>query len=85
MNCLLKGRTNIWLLNGLGDNVNQRFVFHGGDTQYPNDNVTGYTLSTISRNILPDSYGLTSLKNAVKNNKPAGVTDEVIDELFALY
>jgi hypothetical protein len=69
----------------LVDNVNQRFVFHGGDSRYPNDNVTGFTLENISRYILPGSYGLTSLKNAVKSNKPMGVTDAAIDDLFALY
>jgi len=32
-----------------------------------------------------NSYGKTSLYNAVKNNKITGVTDADIDELFALF
>ena len=35
--------------------------------------------------LLPNAYGLSSLRDQVKNNKPAGVTDAQIDELFTLY
>jgi hypothetical protein len=66
------------------DDVNQRTI-HLGDTQYPNDIVSGYTLEYINQNILPDSYGITSLKGEVKNHKVLGVTDTAIDELFLLY
>jgi len=64
------------------DNRNQRVLF-GSD--YPNDLITGYTLSYINYNILRNSYGLSSLHEAIKNNKITGVTDSDVDELFALY
>jgi len=64
------------------DNRNQRVLF-GSD--YPNDLITGYTLSYINSNILRNSYGLSSLLDAIKNNKITSVTDSDIDELFALY
>ena len=69
----------------LVDDVNQRIVLFHGDTRYPNDLITGYTMEQINKNILPNSYGISSLKSAVKNNKIPGVTDAVIDELFLLY
>lgn len=39
----------------------------------------------IQYNILRDAYGLSSLRDALKDNKITGVTDADIDELFALY
>ena len=69
----------------LVDNINQRFVYHFGDTHYPNDIITGYSLENINKNILTNSYGISSLKSSVKNNIIAGVTDAAIDELFSLY
>ncbi len=69
----------------LVDTVNQRTVLHGGDTRYPNDLISGYTLENINKNILPNSYGISILKSLVKNNKIPGVTDTAIDELFLLY
>lgn len=56
-----------------------------GSTNFPNDNITGYTLSYINYNILRDSYGLSSLRNAIKSHKLTGVTDSNVDDLFALY
>jgi len=45
----------------------------------------GYTLSYLQNNILIYSYGISSLRDAVKNHKKAGVTDAQVDQLFALY
>lgn len=56
-----------------------------GSTNFPNDNITGYTLSYINYHILRDSYGLSSLRDAVKSHKSTGVTDSNVDDLFALY
>ena len=63
------------------DDINQRNACSG----CPNDLVRGYSPFTLNWNILPNAYGLSSLRDQVKNNKPAGVTDAQIDELFALY
>lgn len=75
----------------LMDNFNQRNsgtiggAWHTGRSDLPNDRISGYSLSYIQNNILGDSYGIHSLRNAVKANKISGVTDANIDELFALY
>jgi len=45
----------------------------------------GDTLSYLQNNILIYSYGISSLRDAVKNHKKTGVTDAMVDELFALY
>jgi hypothetical protein len=73
------------------DNFNQRNsgniggVWHSGSNDFPNDRITGYTIFYIQNNILGDSYGISSLRDAVKNNKISGVSDADIDELFNLY
>ncbi|MBN1182270.1 MAG: hypothetical protein JXB49_08290 [Bacteroidales bacterium] len=73
------------------DNFNQRYsgwdgiTWHNGSSSYPNDRISGYTIQYIQNNILVDSYGLTSLSNAIKNHRITGVTDADIDELFVLY
>lgn len=56
-----------------------------GSSNFPNDLISGYTLVYIQNNILRDAYGLSSLRDALKDNKITGVTDTDIDELFALY
>ncbi|HRW63110.1 MAG TPA: hypothetical protein P5132_06460, partial [Bacteroidales bacterium] len=66
----------------LMDDDNQRDTY--GITR-PNDLISGYTLVYIQNNILRDAYGLSSLRDAIKDNKISGVTDAEIDELFALY
>jgi len=66
----------------LMDNVNQRTAYGSG---YPNDLISGYTLSYINSYILRNSYGLGSLRDQIKSHKITGVTDAKIDELFALY
>ncbi len=50
-----------------------------------NDQVVGYTFYGIEKNVLKHSYGLTSLKTQLKNNKPSGVTDAQIDLLISYY
>ena len=54
--------------------------------QYPTpsliDNVTGYTLPGIEENFLKHVYGLSSLRDQLKANKPSGVTDAQIDQLI---
>ncbi len=77
-----KGYTSLFI--DLVDNYNQS-TRNTTSRTYPNDNVTGYTMSNLSRNIVPKSYGLSSLKSKLKANKPSGVTDTQIDELFIRY
>jgi len=45
----------------------------------------GCILSYLQNSILIYSYGISSLRDAVKNHKKAGVTDAQVDQLFALY
>jgi len=66
------------------DDINQR-VKHGGSALYPNDLISGYTLSYIQDNILKKSRGYSSLRDQVKAHKISEVTDADIDELFLLY
>jgi hypothetical protein len=65
----------------LMDDVNQRYKGAG----YPNDLISGYTLSYIQNNILRNSRGYSSLRDEVKSHKIAEVTDAMVDELFMLY
>ena len=51
----------------------------------PNDQVSGYTLKYINDNILPSSYGISSLYHTLKEHLIAGVTQEQLDLLFELY
>lgn len=66
----------------LMDTYIQRVIKGAG---YPNDLISGYTLSYIQNNILRNSRGYSSLRDEVKSHKIAGVTDAMIDELFMLY
>ena len=65
----------------LVDNFNQSSL----NSTLPNDNVSGYTLANIESTFLKNVYGLSSLRTALKNNKPAGVTDAQIDLLLSSY
>lgn len=79
------------------DDINQRnggnlgYINHystytfTGNFDYPNDMISGYSLQYIQNHILIDSYGLTSLRTAIKNNKIPGVTDAIVDSLMAKY
>ena len=42
-------------------------------------------MSTLEREEVKNAYGLTSLKQALKQNKPAGMTDRHIDVYFNYY
>jgi hypothetical protein len=55
------------------------------NTNYPNDNVTGYTLSSIENQILPWAVHLDVVKWRLKQHKPQGVTDSQVDELVNSY
>ena len=66
----------------LMDNVNQRDKF---GPKYPNDLISGYSLSYIHKNILKNSYNLHNLRDEIKKHKIAGVTNSDIDILFELY
>lgn len=68
----------------LVDNYNQS-KNNTSSREYPNDNVTGYSMRTLSWYIMPKSYGLSSLKSRLKANKPYRVSDKQIDELFERY
>jgi hypothetical protein len=65
------------------DDYNQQI--RENDTDFPNDNVTGYTLKDINFTILRNSYGLSSLYNTVQNNRISGVSYDAVEQLFALY
>lgn len=45
----------------------------------PRDITSGYNLSLIQSNVLGHSYGLSSLRDRLKSQKPSGVTDTQID------
>ena len=61
------------------------YYYPAGNDSYPFDVVSGYTMSTIESNIIPHAYGINSVRDYVKANKPAGITDKHIDVLFKLY
>jgi hypothetical protein len=65
----------------LEDTFNQSLT----DPDTPNDPTGGYNLGFIQSNVLPHSYGLTSLRSRLKNQKPAGVTDAQIDSNLEHY
>lgn len=64
----------------LVDDFNQNLGF--ADNTLPNDNVTGYSLTSIESTFLKHVYGISSLKIELKKNKPNGVTDDQIDVLL---
>lgn len=65
----------------LVDDINQKTEYGGNR---PNDNVEGYTLSSLESS-LPFSINLFFLKLWLKSNKLDGVTNENIDELIDFY
>ncbi len=50
-----------------------------------NDQITGYTMPTLEQVILKHAYGLTSFRDRLKANRPAGVTNQQIDDYFTYY
>lgn len=55
------------------------YIYPAGDPNYPFDQVGGYTMGNVENNIVKHSYGLTSLKENLKNNLPLGLTSRHID------
>jgi hypothetical protein len=58
---------------------NSWYLFPAGDTTRPYDQVEDYTMGYLESNVMKHTYGLTSLRNNLKDNKPWGVTDKQID------
>lgn len=67
----------------LVDNFNQNGQYPGNNTI--TDDVTGYTFAGIESSFLKHVYGLSSLSDQLKANKPGGVTDTQIDELISQF
>jgi len=72
------------LVIDLIDNINQRTSNGSGNTDFPIDNVTGFTIATIE-DALTQRRTMDAWRDELKANKPSGVTDAQIDELFANY
>ncbi len=51
----------------------------------PIDEINGYTMGGIESGFLKHVYGLSSLKDKLKANKPSGVTDQQIDEYLSYF
>jgi hypothetical protein len=66
----------------LMDKINQRMYLGPG---YPNDLVSGYTLSDLNFRILEKTSCINSLREAVYLNKVNGINEFQIEELFDLY
>lgn len=66
----------------LVDQLNQRLIIGKG---YPNDMVTGYSLSYLNYVILGHSTDIRSLQDEITLHKLDEVTDYKIEELFYLY
>ena len=76
------------------DDVNQRYygVSENGtkflraqNDNLPDDRVNGYTLSFIQNLILPNAYGLSSLKESIRNHRKLGVLDSDLEALLSSY
>lgn len=65
----------------LVDDYNQRNHFGYNS---PNDVISEYSMGAIEQ-LLKHSYGLSSLKTNLKNNKPTGVSNIEIDNQLSLY
>jgi hypothetical protein len=59
---------------------NQR-AGQGGNTDFPVDSVSGYTIRNIE-DALVQKRTMNAWRDELKTNKPTGVTDAQIDELF---
>ena len=64
---------------------NSWYLSPAGDDERPYDEISGYTMFNLERNVLPHAYGLTSLRSKLKEFKPAGMTDKHIDLYFNYY
>jgi hypothetical protein len=63
---------------------NNWYLRPAGNDSYPYDEIRGYDIGQLESKVVKFSYGLTSLKQKLKANKPAnsGVTDKKIDIYF---
>lgn len=75
--------TNQYAIPFVWNNIN--YYHPAGDGSYPFDMVSGYTMSSIESNIITHAYGMSSVTDYSKANKPAGVTDKHIDALMDKY
>lgn len=64
---------------------NNIYLSATGNTNYPDDEVTGCSLPNIESSMLNGIYGLSSLESKLKSNKPTGITDKHIDLFLDLY
>ncbi|MBO4806574.1 MAG: hypothetical protein J5554_11070 [Paludibacteraceae bacterium] len=70
------------LMLDLIDNENEKILLN--NRLYPDDQVSGYTLSTIQK-CLNTANTVSAFKRNIKANKPNGVTDAKIDLLFKTF
>ncbi len=56
-----------------------------GNANYPYDEITGYSMGDLEDDVVKYSYGLHSLKNKLKANKPYGVINKEIDLYLSYY
>ncbi len=66
------------------DNENQRITWGSGNTDFPVDSVSGYTIRTIE-DALVQKRTMNTWRDQLKNNKPTGVTNARLDQLFLNY
>lgn len=64
------------------DNHNLHGHTFGNYKSIIDDQVSGFTLAGIESTFLKYVYGLSSLREKVKENKPIGVNDEQINKLM---
>ena len=60
-------------------NNNNGYIYPAGDDDYPYDQIFGYEIYDFENDILKHSYGLSSLKDKLKENLPYGTTNRHID------
>jgi hypothetical protein len=81
-----KSETLTSLFIDIVDTNNQRGQTFGyGQVGVVNDVVSGYSFAQIEKSILKDVYGLGSLDNALKVNKPEHLTNQQIDLLLEYF
>jgi hypothetical protein len=68
----------------LVDNDNQRATWGFGNTDFPIDNVSGYSIRNIE-DALVQKRTMDAWRDQLKTNKPNLVTDTQVDDLFNNY
>ena len=64
---------------------NRWYLYPLGDPNFPYDVVKGFTISQIEANIIPNAYGMTSLRSTLLNNIPSGMTQKKINIYLNFY